>query len=156
MNKKSKTFFIYGLVITGNKEFDKRPHRSRFIRPTRTWTDQSYSPIRANVHPHATHASIGPPSTQPILHLDLFSHFCADYGTVSSFGIAYFSPKNCPFARTSEPHLTHASLGPSESTTKTASPLVRPFLHGSTAECCRTCRSMPRPPQNSLFHNGGS
>jgi len=29
------------------------------------------------------------------------------------------------------PHVTHASLGPSESTTQTASPSVQPFLQGS-------------------------
>ena len=43
----------------------------------RTWTVQSYSPGCTNVHPHLTHASLGPyPSPQLKRHLDRFSHFC--------------------------------------------------------------------------------
>jgi len=39
-----------------------------------------------------------------------------------------YCPKNCPFAWSDlDPHLIHASLGPSKSKTQTASQLVRPF-----------------------------
>jgi len=40
-----------GISNKWSKKFDIRPHRCRFIRPTRTWTDQSYSPGGDNVHP---------------------------------------------------------------------------------------------------------
>jgi len=42
------------IIISGQNNLTKRPHRRR------TWTVQSYSPCGANVHPHLTHASLGP------------------------------------------------------------------------------------------------
>jgi len=59
------------MITNGQSNLTKRPHRRR------TRTVQSYSPCGANVHPHLTHASFGPPQSisqtasrlvQPFLH----------------------------------------------------------------------------------------
>jgi len=86
------------------------------------------------------------PSPQPKWQIYRFRRFCIAYGTVSScMPMHVLSPNNCSFARGSWPQVIHASLGPSESTTPTASWLVQPFLHSSRQSVIRHVRACPSP-----------
>jgi len=74
------------------------------------------------------------PSWHRKRHLNRFSRFCTAHGKMSLYFTMGrpFSPENCPFTwRDMNPHLTHGSFGPPESTTQTASRAVQPFLQGS-------------------------
>jgi len=77
-----------------------RPHRRRFIRPTRTWMVQTCSPCCASVYrtPCKTCFLGAHPSPQPKRHLDLFRHFYTAHGRVS-LGMTgrVLSPKISPF-----------------------------------------------------------
>jgi len=71
-------------------------------------------------------------SLKPKRHLDRFNRFCTSHCRVSP----YFT-MSCPFPSKlpismegSRPHLMHGSLGPPDSTTRTASKTVHPFLQG--------------------------
>jgi len=77
--------------------------------------------------------------------LDRFSRFSTTHG----IDALHFT-MGCPFPlkialshRGSEPHLTHASLGPPESTTQTACRSVQPFSQGSRR--CQADRQTHRP-----------
>jgi len=68
-NFTSHSFIL--IIKSGQSNLTKSPHRRH------TWMVQSYSPGCVNVHPHLTHASLGPPesisqmaflSVQPFLH----------------------------------------------------------------------------------------
>ena len=55
----------------------------------------------------------------------------------------------------SGPHLPHASLGPLESITQTASRLVQPFLHSSRQSVVGHARAWPFP-KIALLHGGSA
>jgi len=94
------------------------------------------------------------PSPQPKRQIDQFSHFCTAYGRVwSGMPGHVHSPNNCPFAWGSGPHLIHASLGPPESITQTASRSVQPFMQ-FTSECRQACRGMSFPLKIAPPHGG--
>ena len=92
-----------------------------------------------------THASLGQPapitrtasrSVQlfPHRHLNRFSRFCTDDRRVSLyFTMGHpFPPQNCPIPWVDlDPHLIRGSLGPTESSTQTASRSVQPFVQSS-------------------------
>jgi len=74
------------------------------------------------------------PSPKPKQHLDWLSHFCTDDRRVSLYFTMRrpFPPKKlAPSDGDLDPHLIHGSLGPSESSTPTASRSVQLFLQGS-------------------------
>jgi len=64
--------------------------------------------------------------------VQLFSH--RSWQSVGGMPGHVLNPNNCPIIRgiwNSGPHLIHASLGPPESITQTASQSLQPFLHSS-------------------------
>jgi len=90
----------------------------------------------STARPHLTHNSLCTCESKTKQHLDRFSRFCTDDHRLS----LYFRmgrplpPKNCPFPWGDlDRHLTHGLLGPPESSTKTGSRSVQPFLQGSLA-----------------------
>jgi len=77
-----------------------------------------------------TRAIFGPPKSTT-LQSDHFSHFCTAYGRMSLyFTVGDPFSQNCFFSSGwSGCHLTHDSLGHSETTIQTSSRSVQPFLH---------------------------
>jgi len=53
------------------------------------------------------------------------------------------------------PRVTHASFGPPESTTQTASRSVKPFLHSSRQSVVGHVGACPRPPPLKIAHSSG-
>jgi len=82
--------------------------------------------------------------------------FCTAHGRVSSGMPGYvLSPNNCPSAWRSGPHLIHASLGPPESISQTASRSVQPFLYSSRQSVVgnvMTCPSLAPSHGGSVPH----
>ena len=74
-------------------------------------------------------------SPQSKRQIDRFSRFCTAACRVSLYFtmVRPFLPQNCPFpwGWGSGPHVIHASLGPAESSTQTATRSRQPFLQGS-------------------------
>jgi len=68
-----------------------------------------------------------PSSPQPKRKIVRFNRFCTAYGRY--FTMSAHFPKIAFCHGESGPHLTHDSLGPSESTTQQASWLLQSFLH---------------------------
>jgi len=63
-------------------------------------TVQWYSSGGASVHPHLTHASLGPPEFKAKLQLDPFNRSFARITAECCYTLqqaAHFPPKNCPF-----------------------------------------------------------
>jgi len=84
--------------------------------PSNTWFFEPIEPTQAH---NSNGSSIG-------------SAVCEQLTAVSSgMPVHVLSPKNCPFAWESGPHLIHASLGAPESITQTASWSVQLLLHSS-------------------------
>jgi len=65
-----------------------------------TRTVQSYSPGGANIHPHVTHASLGPSESTTQTASLRFSHFCTAHHRASIYFTTGcpFSLQNCPFS----------------------------------------------------------
>jgi len=89
------------------------------------------APSHRGSGPHLTHGFFSQPapktqtvsrSVQPFLHRLLQSLPMLYNGPHIPFKITHFSGRSGP---------SHGSLGPPESTTKTASPSVQPFFYGS-------------------------
>jgi len=83
-----------------------------------------------DLDPHLILGSWGPPdsiSQRASWSVQLFLHSSRQTVLILYNGPP-IPPKNCPFPRLSGPHLIRGSLGPSESTTQTASRSVQPFL----------------------------
>jgi len=90
------------------------------------------------------------PSPQPTPHLDWFSRLCTDDRSVP---ILYngppLHPKIAPSHGGCEPHLTHGSLGPSESSTKWH---LDRFSHFCRAQYCdRQDEQMDRPTDHATL-----
>jgi len=93
-------------------------------------------------------------SPQTKRQTDRFCHFGTAHDRVSSGMPGHvLSPNNCLFAWGIWVHILHASLGPAESITQTASRSVQPFLH-SSRQCRRACRSMSFPLKIAPFCAG--
>ena len=94
------------------------------------------------------------PSAQPKWQIQWFSHFCTAHSRVSSDMPGHvLSLNKCHFPWGSLPHLIHASLGPPESITQTASRSVQPFLD-SSCQCRRAYWDMPFPLKIANSHGG--
>jgi len=99
--------------------------------------------------PHLIHASLAHPSAHPKQYLDQFSRFCTAHCREAPIlhNGPIVSPQNCPFPwRHPDSNLLGGSFGTHESTTKTASGVAQPFLHGS--QLWQTDR-----PRYSIYNN---
>jgi len=82
-------------ITSGQRNLTETPHRHR------TWSVQSYSPHGASVHPHLTHASLGPPESMPQTvsrSVWLFLHHSSEQKVPILYNGPPLSPQNCPFA----------------------------------------------------------
>jgi len=68
----------------------------RAVAPPHIWTVQPYSPGGANVHPHVTHASLGPPESTTQTAFRSVQPFLLSLQHSAVHARACFSPKKLP------------------------------------------------------------
>jgi len=99
------------------------------------------------------HASLGPDvkSQTASRSVQAFLH-SSQQGVTILYNRLPRPPQNCRFPWGDlDPHLIHGSLGPSESTTQTASRSLQPFFHSSPQSVPILYNEPPLPPENCHF-----
>ena len=105
----------------------------RAVAPPHIWTVQPYSPGGANVHPHVTHASLGPPESTTQTAFRSVQPFLRSSRRVSpGMPRHVLSPNNCPYTWRIQgrrgPFIT-CFLGPTKVHNPKGIFIRSPFLH---------------------------